>query len=107
MRRAIAALLVVLVALVIALVTQSLGGPTGSGGPRTTTSTLLNQGDGPPYSPEGTFGVATTKLDFVEPAGTDGAPARPLPTSIWFPTRGSGATPAADRVEGPYPLIVF
>ncbi len=56
--------------------------------------------------------VATTTMSFVDTSrptppwnGMPGKPSRTLVTTIWFPSRGSGAVaPAGD---GPYPLIVF
>ena len=56
-------------------------------------------------SAAGTYQVASTTIDVVEPAGAAGT--RSLPTTVWFPTRSSSPGRSADRVPSAYPLLVF
>jgi predicted dienelactone hydrolase len=53
----------------------------------------------------GTYQVASTSFDLVEPEGT--APARSLPTTVWYPATSGAGGLVADRAGAPYPLLVF
>jgi dienelactone hydrolase len=61
----------------------------------------------PPVSADGTFSVATTSLQLVEPASVPGGASRSLPTAVWFPGTETNAAPEPDRTHAPYPLLVF
>jgi predicted dienelactone hydrolase len=56
---------------------------------------------------EGTFAVGTTELNIVEPPPAEGAPARHLPTEVWYPAVSTGGTLVRGRTRAPFPLVVF
>ena len=57
-----------------------------------------------PFTAIGTYSVGTASIDISEPAGNS---SRALPTTIWYPAKGSGAESAPATAQGPYPLLVF
>lgn len=79
------------------------GGASTTGSSTPTTSGTTTTSDPPAI---GTYGVATTTLQLVEPPA-GGLPARTLPTAIWYPHAKGAPGSAPDRAGGPYPLLVF
>jgi predicted dienelactone hydrolase len=72
-----------------------------------------------PGVPDGPFAVGTRSYTFVDASRVtkshNGQPARPsraLPTQVWYPAQGAPGgrdqpNAPADKVHGPYPLVVF
>ncbi|MDA8357646.1 MAG: hypothetical protein M0Z95_15435 [Actinomycetota bacterium] len=58
----------------------------------------------PPLTAIGTYEVASTTLAVVDPTVPEGSAPRQVPTTLWYPSNG---TTAPDRMNEPYPLIVF
>ena len=82
----------------------------GSAPPGATSTASRNPGparSAPARAPStiGTYQVATTTIDVVEP--TDAAGTRSLPTTVWFPVTRSRNRPGAGRLPDPRPLLVF
>ena len=72
-----------------------------------------------PGVPDGPFAVGTRSYTFVDTSrvtrahdGQPQLPSRTLPTEVWYPAQGPPGhgdhrDAPADRVHGPYPLVVF
>lgn len=58
----------------------------------------------PSVTTDGTYAVAATSLDVVEPVG---GTSRQLPTTVWYPALDAGGVSRADLARAPYPLLVF
>jgi predicted dienelactone hydrolase len=72
-----------------------------------------------PAVPDGPFAVGTRSYTFVDASrvtkahnGQPALPSRTLPTQVWYPAQGAPGgrdkpDAPADKVHGPYPLVVF
>lgn len=96
-----------LVATLVATLGGHPSGPAAPADPSTTGPRPATVRSAPVTAPSaiGTYRVATTTVDVVEPTGASGT--RSLPTTVWFPVTRSANRPGADRSPGPRPLLVF